>query len=81
MVWECTKHFHISVDLEEFLQVYFKKVEIHMTKIERLRNELHKQIDTGNYKEILTISKKLDEEILKVLKRDLNNTHVHNLHR
>lgn len=39
-----------------------------MTKVESLRNELHKKIESGTFEEILVISKKLDEEILKIMK-------------
>lgn len=51
-----------------------------MTKIEYLRNELHKTIDNGNYDEILIISRKLDKEILKELKRNINYSNYKKLH-
>ena len=52
-----------------------------MTKIENLRNELHKKIDSGNYEEILLISQKLDEEILKIIKRGIYRPDFQNLPR
>lgn len=43
-----------------------------MNKIEELRYSLYKAIERGNEKEILTLSRKLDKQIVEFIKRTDN---------
>ncbi|MFZ5988004.1 MAG: aspartyl-phosphate phosphatase Spo0E family protein [Bacillota bacterium] len=43
-----------------------------MDDIEKLRNQLHLAMDTGNKKRILALSRKLDKLILEYIKRKID---------
>ena len=45
------------------------KKEVNMKKIETLREKLYEAIDKGNKSEILSVSERLDKEIVKIMKK------------